>query len=51
MKLPDLLHAFATQLANQKDAAGTLDALIESRATQKIGTAGALHLYSMEVPP
>ena len=51
MKLPDLLHAFATQLANQKDAAGTLDALIESRTTQKIGTAGALHLYSMEVPP
>ncbi len=51
MKLLDLLLSFATQLANDKDATGALDTLIESRATQKIGTAGALHLYSMEVPP
>lgn len=51
MKLPDLLQAFAAQLANQKDAAGTLDTLIESRTTQKIGTSGALHLYAMEIPP
>ena len=50
MKLSDLLHAFATQLANHKDAAGTLDTLIESRTTDKIGTAGTLHLYAMEVP-
>ena len=50
MKLPDLLPAFATQLANRKDAAGTLDTLIESPATQKIGTAGTLHLYAMDVP-
>ena len=51
MKLPDLLHAFATQLANLKDAAVALDALIESPTTQKTGTAGTLHLYAMDVPP
>lgn len=51
MKLPDLLHTFATRLADQKDATGPLDTLIESRTTQKIGTAGTLHLYAMEVPP
>ena len=50
MKLSDLLHAFATRLADHKDAAGGLDTLIESRTTQKIGTAGTLHLYAMEVP-
>jgi len=51
MKLPDLLQAFAAQLANHKDATGTLDTLIESHATQKIGTAGTLHLYAMDIPP
>ncbi len=51
MKLPDLLHCFAARLANDKNAAVALDALVESRTTQQIGTAGALHLYSMEVPP
>ena len=50
MKLPDLLRAFATQLANHQDAASGLDTLIESRTTQKIGTAGTLHVYAMEVP-
>ena len=50
MKLPDLLHSFATSLANHKDAAGSLDTLIESRTTNKIGTVGTLHLYAMEVP-
>ena len=50
MKLLDLLHFFATQLANHKETASGLDSLIESRTTQKIGTAGALHLYAMEVP-
>lgn len=50
MKLPDLLNAFATRLADHKDAAGASDALIESHATQGLGTAGALHLYAMEVP-
>ena len=48
MKLPDLLHAFATQLANH--ASDASDTLIESRTTQKIGTSGALHLYAMEIP-
>lgn len=50
MKLPDLLNAFAARLANHKDAAGASDALVESRATQNLGTAGTLHLYAMEVP-
>ena len=50
MKLPDLLNAFATRLADHKDAARASDPLIESRATRDLGTAGTLHLYAMEVP-
>lgn len=50
MKLLDLLHHFSTQLATHQEAAVQLDELIESGHAQKIGTAGALHLYSIEVP-
>ena len=50
MRLSDLLHSFATSLADHKDATGSLDTLIESRTTNKIGTVGTLHLYAMEVP-
>ncbi len=49
MKLPELLRYFAAQLAAHKDA-DALDAPVESGGAQKILTAGALHLYAMDVP-
>lgn len=49
MKLPDLLHAFATRLArhNESDAR---DEPVESDNIRNMRTAGALHLYAMDVP-
>ncbi len=50
MKLPELLQAFAAQFAHQKEAA-VLDEPVESDGIRKMRTAGALHLYAMDVPP
>ena len=50
MTLLDLLRRFSTQLANDQESAAALDELIESGTAQKLGTAGALHLYAIEVP-
>ncbi len=50
MKLPDLLHTFATQLANHNEA-DALDDPVESDNIRKMRTAGMLHLYAMDVPP
>ncbi len=50
MKLPDLLHVFAAQLANHKEAAA-LDEPVESNGIRTIRAIGALHLYAMDVPP
>ena len=50
MKLPDLLQCFATRLANHQEAVAP-DEPVESDSMRKMRTAGALHLYAMDVPP